>query len=259
MDEVMIETGLPADWEIRQSNTKHLPYYFNLVSRASQWDPPSGTDSEKLKNYMVAHHSADSQPVAVSEIVPDSEVHDSEVHDSEVHDSEVHDSEVHDSEVHDSEDHDSEDHDSEDHNSEVHDSEDHDSEDHNSEVHDSEVHDSKIPDVGIRIRAAHLLVKHKDSRRPINRYQDFITRSKEEALRIILEYLQMIISGTASLAELAKANSDCSSAIKRGDLGYFGRGQMQKPFEDAAFALEVGQLSDVVETDSGLHLIHRLA
>lgn len=41
------------------------------------------------------------------------------------------------------------------------------------------------------------------------------------------------------------------------DSGYFGRGDMQKEFEDAAFALKVGEMSHVVETASGLHLIER--
>lgn len=52
---------------------------------------------------------------------------------------------------------------------------------------------------------------------------------------------------------------DCSSARSGGDLGSFGRGQMQRPFEDAAFGLGVGQMSDIVETDSGVHLILRTA
>lgn len=43
------------------------------------------------------------------------------------------------------------------------------------------------------------------------------------------------------------------------DAGPFGRGQMQKPFEEATFALKVGEMSDIVDTDSGVHLIIRTA
>lgn len=41
--------------------------------------------------------------------------------------------------------------------------------------------------------------------------------------------------------------------------GPFGRGQMQKPFEEATYALEVGEISDIVDTDSGVHIIMRTA
>lgn len=82
-------------------------------------------------------------------------------------------------------------------------------------------------------------------------------RPKSEAMEIIRGYEQQIKSGSITLAELATTESDCTSARKRGDLGYFGRGDMQKEFEDAAFALKPGELSGVVETASGLHLIER--
>jgi len=51
------ETGLPAGWEVRHSNSKNLPYYFNESQKQSRWEPPSGTDTEKLKAYMAEHHS----------------------------------------------------------------------------------------------------------------------------------------------------------------------------------------------------------
>ena len=57
---------------------------------------------------------------------------------------------------------------------------------------------------------------------------------------------------------IARTESDCSSAQKGGDLGFFERGQMQKSFEDASFALKPGELSDVVDSDSGIHVILRV-
>jgi NIMA-interacting peptidyl-prolyl cis-trans isomerase 1 len=56
---------------------------------------------------------------------------------------------------------------------------------------------------------------------------------------------------------IAKQRSDCGSCAQSGDLGHFGRGDMQKPFEDASFALKVGEMSGIVDTDSGVHLILR--
>lgn len=88
--------------------------------------------------------------------------------------------------------------------------------------------------------------------------QSNITRGKDEAQRIIEGYQERIRSGEISLGTLAVTESDCSSARKRGDLGYFGRGDMQKEFEEAAFALQPGEVSGVVDTASGLHLIERL-
>ena len=62
----------------------------------------------------------------------------------------------------------------------------------------------------------------------------------------------------SAFPKYAQERSDCSSFSRNGDLGFFGRGQMQKPFEDASFALKVGEMSSVVSTDSGYHLIYRI-
>jgi peptidyl-prolyl cis-trans isomerase C len=60
-------------------------------------------------------------------------------------------------------------------------------------------------------------------------------------------------------AKLAVANSSCPSGQSGGDLGEFGRGQMVKPFEDATFGLQVGEISGPVQTQFGYHLILRTA
>lgn len=110
-----------------------------------------------------------------------------------------------------------------------------------------------------KVRCAHLLVKHNESRRPSSWKEDTITRSKDEALEILKGFHSRIKQGEITLQELAVTESDCSSARNGGDLGLFGRGQMQKPFEEASFQLQVGEMSEPVFTDSGIHLILRTA
>ncbi|XP_040576011.1 peptidyl-prolyl cis-trans isomerase NIMA-interacting 1-like [Lepeophtheirus salmonis] len=106
-----------------------------------------------------------------------------------------------------------------------------------------------------KVQVSHLLVKHKDSRRPSSWRENNITRTKEEALEILLGYAEKIKSGTETFESLATKYSDCSSAVRGGDLGLFGKNKMQKPFEEAAFALKLGDMSEPVYTESGIHLI----
>ena len=68
-----------------------------------------------------------------------------------------------------------------------------------------------------------------------------------------------IEAGDQMFSTIAKTESDCSSAERGGDLGSFTRGKMQKAFEDASFALQVGQMSGLVDSDSGIHIILRVA
>lgn len=67
------------------------------------------------------------------------------------------------------------------------------------------------------------------------------------------------MNGSATFDELARSNSDDSSSKRGGDVGSFPRhGKMQEPFAKASFELEIGAISEIVETNSGFHIIKRL-
>jgi len=113
-----------------------------------------------------------------------------------------------------------------------------------------------------KVRVRHLLVKHKESRRPSSWREKVITRTKDEARERLSKFLKVIQTSTdieKAFIDLATENSDCSSAKNGGDLGFFGRGEMQPNFENASFSLKISELSDIVDTDSGLHVIYRIA
>ena len=99
-------------------------------------------------------------------------------------------------------------------------------------------------------RASHILLMYAGSDRSSN------NRSKADAQRLIGGLKTQLDQG-ADFAALAKAHSDCPSGGSGGDLGAFGPGRMVKPFEDATFAMGVGDVSDVVETAFGYHIITR--
>lgn len=109
----------------------------------------------------------------------------------------------------------------------------------------------------LKIRCLHLLIKHIDSRRPSSHRMENITLSKEDAINELHTYQSRLTDGEM-FEDLARQRSDCSSFKRGGDLGYFTKGEMQPAFELVAFNLNVGEVSDVVETDSGVHLIKRI-
>lgn len=100
------------------------------------------------------------------------------------------------------------------------------------------------------IRASHILLMYAGSERST------ATRTKQQALEQV-ETIKRQLDGGADFVKLAQEQSDCPSGRSGGDLGNFGRGQMVPEFEQAAFALEIGASSGVVETPFGYHLILR--
>jgi peptidyl-prolyl cis-trans isomerase C len=72
-----------------------------------------------------------------------------------------------------------------------------------------------------------------------------------------LELLEKIKKG-GKFGAIAKETSTCPSAKKEGNLGYFTKGMMVKPFEEVAFKLQIGEISEPVKTEFGYHIIKRL-
>lgn len=172
-----LETGIPTGWSVRLSKTKNAPYFFNQATQEATWQPPYGSDTDKVQAYLEKYIKNGNKPLVAE--------------------------------------------------------------------------DGKV-------RASHILVKNATSRRPKSwKSPDGITLSRDEAIAIIKGHQRRVLNGEVNFADLARAESDCSLHDKGGDLGFFGKGQMQPPFEQATYALNVGEVSDIVETDSGLHLIQR--
>ncbi len=80
-----------------------------------------------------------------------------------------------------------------------------------------------------------------------------LVKTEQEAKNLLSELQKGV-----SFAKIAQQKSSCPSGKNGGDLGTFGRGQMVKPFEKAAFELEKGKISQPVKTEFGWHIIKRL-
>lgn len=96
-----------------------------------------------------------------------------------------------------------------------------------------------------QVRASHVLIAADAKATP----------EQKKAASEKAEKLQKELVAGADFATVAKENSNCPSAKNGGDLGYFGKGKMVPPFEQAAFALKPGEISPVVETTFGYHII----
>jgi peptidyl-prolyl cis-trans isomerase C len=96
-----------------------------------------------------------------------------------------------------------------------------------------------------QVKASHILIK-------VDPKAD--KAAVKQALSTIEDIRKKAIAGE-DFAELAKKNSQGESNIKGGDLGFFSKGKLQKPFEDAAFTLQPNEISKVVKTELGYHII----
>jgi peptidyl-prolyl cis-trans isomerase C len=96
-----------------------------------------------------------------------------------------------------------------------------------------------------QVKASHILIKVEEN---------FTQEQKDEAMEKIKKVQERLKAGE-DFAEVAKEVSEGPSGSRGGDLGFFGKGQMVKPFETAAFTLKKDELSDIVETQFGYHII----
>jgi hypothetical protein len=103
------------------------------------------------------------------------------------------------------------------------------------------------------VQASHILISYKGA----DRADADISRSKEEAKAEAERIRKLIVDDNMDFAEMAKEHSDGPSSTKGGDLGKFKFEVMAKPFSEAAFALGIDEVSEVVETGFGFHVIKR--
>jgi peptidyl-prolyl cis-trans isomerase SurA len=109
---------------------------------------------------------------------------------------------------------------------------------------------SKVPD---QVSASHILIQYEGA----SRAPQSITRTKEEALALAQKVAQLAKEEGADFAALAREYSDGPSGPRGGNLYNFAPGQMVGPFSNAVLALEIGGISDPVETQFGYHVIKR--
>jgi peptidyl-prolyl cis-trans isomerase SurA len=105
-----------------------------------------------------------------------------------------------------------------------------------------------------KVRTRHILVRYQGARNAA----DTIVRTRDEARALAGMLHAQAVEDDADFAALARQHSEDASAERGGELGSLGRGRLAPQYEQAAFALRPGDVSDVVETDFGFHVIQRL-
>lgn len=113
---------------------------------------------------------------------------------------------------------------------------------------------AKKPGEPAKITAKHVLVKYKGSKRA----PDSVTRSREEACLRALEARSKLEAGTAFGDVVKSYSEEPGAGTREGTLGSISRSDVAAPFADAAFELAPGEVSHVVETDFGFHVILRV-
>lgn len=120
-----------------------------------------------------------------------------------------------------------------------------------------------------QVRVRHILLKHRDCKNRIDKVRGgkLVTRSRAEAERILAKVLEECEADpkrrSALFGQRCRELSECTTCLRggnlAGDLAWVARGKMGANFDEVAFALPVGHLSDLVETDAGTHLLLRTA
>merc|ERR1712232_1097899 len=114
------------------------------------------------------------------------------------------------------------------------------------------------------VHVLHILRKHSACKKPASWREEKITCTKAESAEHLGKLRSQIVALGVSerrrkFEELAAVHSDCKSAKKGGDMGPFEHDMMPKPFADASFAVQIGELTDIVSDKHGEHLILRVA
>lgn len=113
--------------------------------------------------------------------------------------------------------------------------------------------DNPVVELPDEISASHILIAYKGA----DRADSKITRSKQAARKEAERIRGLITNGGKDFADMAKKHSDGPSGPKGGDLGSFKFEMMAQPFSEAAFDLNIDEVSEVVETGFGFHIIKR--